>query len=62
MDSVIIKCDCVGCKYHKICYKKINLKLDAYFSRLVSMGSKGKELKKPYRLHYCLICSKEIVP
>ena len=62
MSSLIVNCDCVGCKSHKICYKKINLESDAYFSRQVAMGSKGQELKKPYRVNYCLVCSGDVVP
>lgn len=53
----IVDCDCKGCKYHKICYKTINLVNDAYFSRQIAMGSTGQELKKPHRVNYCLNCS-----
>jgi len=44
------------------CQKEINLESDAYFTRRVDWGSKGQELKKPYRLYYCLTCSGEVVP
>ena len=59
MNNGIVECNCKGCKNHVICYKKIDLENDAYFSRQIAMGSNGQELKKPYRVNYCLNCSGE---